>query len=112
LKSFVLQTIELHPLSPAKPKIGEVCNGCGVCCATVPCPVALVFLWQRSGRCRALSWQTEAGRYFCGMVSDPAHYSRLIPAVFSAAIGHFFASRIAAGIGCDSSIELSTENAD
>jgi hypothetical protein len=111
-KNFIFQTVELHPLAPPKPPVGIACNGCGVCCAAVPCPVAWVFLWQRSGRCRALTWHDESKRYHCGMVNHPAQFSPVIPARFSAPIGRFFASRIAAGSGCDSSIELALENAD
>jgi len=101
-----LQTIELHPQAPAKPAYGAACNGCGICCAAEPCPVAIVFLQQFRGRCRALLWQEEAGRYVCGMVVQPDRYSLLIPAFFRGGMGRFFASRIATGKGCDSTIEM------
>jgi hypothetical protein len=105
-KKIFLQPIELHAFAPAKPLPGEPCNGCGVCCAAEPCPVAILFLFQRKGRCRALIWQEENSRYICGMVAAPHRYSLLIPTSFSAVMGRFFSSRIAAGIGCDSNIEL------
>jgi hypothetical protein len=100
-----LQVIELHPLAPAKPDYGADCNGCGVCCAAEPCPVAFLFLWQFKGRCRALQWQEVAERYECGMVVGADRYVRLLPVRWRARAGKFFATRIAAGAGCDFAAE-------
>lgn len=106
MKNTQLQTVELHSLAPAKPDYGANCNGCGVCCAAEPCPVAHVFLFQIRGKCRALLWQDEASRYVCGMVVSPDRYVRLIPHAMRGRIGSFFASRIAAGAGCDLAVEI------
>lgn len=103
------QIIELHRLAPAKPALHAPCNGCGICCAAEPCPVAILFLFQRKGRCHALLWQEDQLRYVCGMVIQPARYSRLIPKSISEVMGKFFASRIAANIGCDSTIEIAND---
>lgn len=100
------QTIILHREAPPKPALGAACNGCGVCCAADPCPVARVFLLQRAGSCRALLWQAASSSYACGMVSEPARHSRLVPTWLNARAGRFFASRIAAGLGCDSATEV------
>ena len=100
------QMIELHRLAPAKPDYGERCNGCGACCTVAPCPVAHVFLFQFKGKCRALLWQDEANRYACGMVVCPDRYARLIPERLRERSGKFFASRIAAGTGCDFAAEI------
>jgi hypothetical protein len=100
------QLIELHPLAPVKPVYGARCNGCGVCCAAEPCPVAFVLLFQFRGRCRALLWQEDARRYECGMVVFPDRYVRLIPERWRERVGRFIATRIAAGEGCDFSAEL------
>jgi len=100
------QSIALHEGAPPKPASGEPCNGCGVCCAYEPCPVAMVFLFQRKGACRALLWQEEEGRYACGMVRQPHRHSRLIPRILASWLGAFFATRIAAGGGCDAGIEI------
>lgn len=100
------QVIELHPLAPPKPEYGACCNGCGVCCAAEPCPVAYVFLRQFKGRCRALLWQEAAGRYVCGMVACPDRYVSFFPRRWRERIGQFFASRIAAGVGCDFAVEI------
>jgi len=95
------QTIELHPLAPPKPDLGARCNGCGICCAAEPCPVAYIFLFQFKGRCRALLWQNEELRYVCGMVVSPDQYVPFLPKRSRALMGRFFASRIAADYGCD-----------
>ena len=100
------QLIELHSLAPDKPDYGARCNGCGVCCAAAPCPVAFVFLFQFRGRCRALLWQEDAARYVCGMVSFPDRYVWLIPENWREPVGRFVATRIAAGDGCDSAAEV------
>ena len=100
------QLIELHPLAPDKPDYGARCNGCGLCCAAEPCPVAFVFLFQFRGRCRALLWQEDAKRYVCGMVVFPDRYVRLIPESWRERAGRFIAKRIAAGDGCDFSAEV------
>ncbi len=105
-KKIFLQPIELHALSPSKPPLGQPCNGCGVCCAAEPCPVAVVFLFQRTERCRALTWQDETQRYICGMVAAPHRYSLFVPKLLSKVMGRIFLRRIASGIGCDSEIEL------
>jgi hypothetical protein len=105
------QTIELHEKAPSKPDFGVTCNGCGICCAAEPCPVAYLFLFQRKGRCRALLWQEDNSRYACGMVVCPDNYSRLIPRMFRKWVGAFIATRIAVGKGCDSSIEISEPEA-
>ena len=101
-----MQTIDLHEQAPPKPEYGEPCNGCGVCCAAEPCPVACLFLFQFKGRCRALLWQEESARYACGMVVQPDRYSRLIPGFARRLMGAFFATRIAANKGCDADIEV------
>lgn len=106
MKNTQLQTIELHPLSPPKPDYGACCNGCGMCCAAEPCPVAMIFLLQFRGKCRALLWQEETGRYVCGMAVCPDRYVRIIPQRWRERFRRFFASRIAAGTGCDFAAEV------
>lgn len=98
--------VALHPLAPDKPENGAPCNGCGVCCAIETCPVARVFLWQFSGKCQALEWQDDAARYRCGMAVTPDRHVGLIPRRWRERFGKFFASRIAAGTGCDCTAEI------
>jgi hypothetical protein len=97
--------IAIHAAAPAKPALGDACNGCGVCCAALPCPVSRVLLGHRQGACPALCWQVEAGRYVCGMITRPANFLRWLPARWEAAAGRRFARWVASGIGCDSDIE-------
>jgi hypothetical protein len=104
MKDGSYQEIELHPKSPEKPLFGTPCNGCGVCCAASLCPVAVVFLFQIKGKCRAMLWQD--GRYVCGMAVSPDLYIKLIPEKGRELSARFFASRIAAGLGCDSTAEI------
>jgi hypothetical protein len=107
MKEAPFQEVELHPRSPQKPSFGAPCNGCGVCCAAAPCPVAMAFLFQFRGKCRALLWQDE--RYVCGMVVCPDTYVKLLPKAWREGSCRFFASRIAAGQGCDSTAEMVDE---
>ncbi len=101
-----IHTIAIHPLAPEKPKFGQPCNGCGICCLAEPCPLAHVYLWQFRGSCRALVWQAEQQRYACGMLLYPERFVRLLPARLAPYLKPWFARRIAAGVGCDSSDEL------
>lgn len=104
------QIIWLHRAAPAKPALGQACNGCGVCCAASPCPVARVFLWRWRGACPALEWQAEAMQYRCGMLLRPAHYLFLLPQ----RLAPWFTGRIrrwiAADVACDSEVESAIES--
>jgi len=106
MKNVQLQTIELHPRAPAKPAYGGHCNGCGVCCAAEPCPIAFVFLWQFRGQCRALLWQNSTQSYVCGLIVAPERYVTLLPRRWRGRFGKFIASRVAAGKGCDFAAEV------
>jgi hypothetical protein len=84
--------ILLHAAAPPKPPVGAPCNGCGVCCAIVPCPLSRFLLGHRRGRCPALAWQGE--RYVCGLLDAPTGLARWLP--------RRLALRwIGAGCGCD-----------
>ncbi|MFA7268092.1 MAG: hypothetical protein WC073_01985 [Sterolibacterium sp.] len=102
-------SIAIHAAAPAKPAVGAPCNGCGVCCASEPCPLGMVVLCQFKGACRALLWQAERCRYVCGLVDRPADYLSWLPDKLSGWAGRLAARRIAAGQGCDASIEVVDE---
>ena len=108
------QVIWLRREAPLKPEAGTPCNGCGVCCAAEPCPVAQFWLWQRSGACRALEWDEQQQRYWCGMVRRPAYYLRWLPQRFEAWFAGRVRRRIAADSACDSPTVTAavTEQAD
>lgn len=99
------RTIWLRVEAPAKPAAGQPCNGCGVCCAAEPCPVARVFLSQEVGTCRALVWVKAEQHYRCGMLLQPADYLRFLPRAWQAWFRRLIARWIAAGTACDSDAE-------
>ncbi|MBC3933217.1 hypothetical protein [Undibacterium curvum] len=98
--------IWIHPEAPAKPAEGLPCNGCGICCAAEPCPVAQFFLWQFSGSCRALQWSEQDGCYRCGMLIQPSAYWRWLPRSWDAWFARRVRRWIAAGTACDSNAWL------
>jgi hypothetical protein len=108
------QTIFIQPLAPPKPVPGAVCNGCGVCCLSEPCPLGVVVSGKRSGACDALRWQATSGRYLCGAISEPEAVLRqalpgwlrgLTPGL-GWLLGRLAARWVAAGQGCDSTLEV------
>lgn len=99
------RTIWLHLEAPAKPAAGQPCNGCGVCCAAEPCPVARVFLAQTHGACRALVWVRAERQYRCGMLLQPSDYLRYLPRRWQPWFRRLIARWIAAGTVCDSDAE-------
>jgi hypothetical protein len=100
------QIIYLHPAAPVKPAPMQVCNGCGVCCAIETCPVSRLFLLQWRGPCRALQWQEATQRYVCGMLQNPAEFLPALPKPLEPWFRRRISRWIAAGIGCDSTVEV------
>ncbi|MEW6563832.1 MAG: hypothetical protein AB1400_11560 [Pseudomonadota bacterium] len=100
------QTIAIHPDAPEKPSVGAACNGCGICCAAEPCPMAALLLRQLRGACRALEWSDTDSRYYCGLVRNPGGYLKWLPARLHRPAARWIASRISSGAGCDSGAEL------
>jgi hypothetical protein len=95
--------IWLHAEAPRKPALGATCNGCGVCCAAEPCPLGMLLSLKCRGACRLLRWDATGQRYACGALGE---------ATSSSAWGWVSRWRqrlvtrwIAAGQGCDSSLE-------
>lgn len=98
--------IAIHPDAPPKPSLGAPCNGCGACCAAMPCPVSRLLLGHRRGACRALQWREARRSYVCGMVVAPASFLRRLPQRWNALAGRFCARWIAVGGGCDFDAEV------
>ena len=71
------------------------CNGCGLCCLTVPCAVASQFGLWKDGRGRALRF--AAGRYWCDAVINPRRVSVRLTKYSKAVI----MDAMGAGAGCD-----------
>ena len=100
------QVLHIHPAAPAKPAVGAPCNGCGVCCLSAPCPLGILLSGRRTGACAALHWDGNQSRYLCGAISRPA--TVLGPRWRWAApwLGRWARRWIAAGVGCDSTLQV------
>ena len=108
------QVIAIEPLAPAKPRWGEPCNGCGLCCLVAPCPLGMLLSRRRQGECAALRWDGAAALYRCGALAAPEQATRdalpraprfvavALTGVLKRAAGRW----IAAGQGCDSTLEV------
>lgn len=95
--------IHLHREAPPKPAVGDPCNGCGLCCATEPCPIGAVLSLRRSGRCDALEWDDAGARYRCGLLVRAGRAGR--------ASERLVARWIAAGTACDARLEAAPARA-
>ncbi len=104
------QFVLIHSAAPEKPPLGMACNGCGICCAAEPCPLARWLLWQFSGSCRALVWDEQNCRYYCDLVQHPQYWLRRLPLAWLKITRRFLARRIAAGQGCDSDASTTDPN--
>ena len=100
------EVIRLRVEAPVKPEAGAACNGCGVCCASEPCPLGIVASGRTTGSCSALLWRDDEARYRCGLVTQPAaHLPR--PMRWAAPLLRRVARRnIAAGSGCDCDVQV------
>ena len=96
-----------------KPKIGEPCNHCGLCCLSQVCRNGAYVLGLVSslgdtvpGPCPAVVKQSD-GTYVCGIVLNPNKYiqGKTYPAKVKA---HSCAFLIGAGTGCDELLEDDT----
>lgn len=99
------EVIHLHQAAPDKPDEGDVCNGCGVCCALETCPAARLLFLCKTGPCPALEWSAAQLRYRCGLLLSPGQYLGWLPQAAEKLASRLFARSIAAGKGCDCSAE-------
>ena len=107
------QVLHVEPLAPAKPALGEPCNGCGLCCLAEPCPLGMVLSLRWRGACRMLRWEAAAQRYRCGAIVASAKTNDSegssggsTPTHFGARLWNRLARRwIAAGSGCDAALQ-------
>lgn len=58
-----------------KPREGDPCNGCGLCCMATPCALGDRYVpgAVEGSPCPALAW--AGGRSYCGLVIDPVRNS-------------------------------------
>lgn len=88
------RVIHIHADAPAKPAVGEPCNGCGVCCLAEPCPLGALLSRRLKGACVALQW--DGARYVCGALTAQPSGVR----------GWLVRRWISSGSGCDCSLEV------
>ena len=108
------QRIAIEPLAPAKPPLEALCNGCGVCCLSEPCPLGILLSGRRTGACEALNWDPVASRYQCGALVSPQtvlltrlpRALRGLAPVLAPGLARLAPRWIAAGTGCDCSLEV------
>jgi hypothetical protein len=88
-----------------KPRLGQSCNGCGMCCAAEPCHLAVEFLDCTVGPCVAL--ETDGARTYCGLVRRPTHYlvGKSAPPAVTGPLSVHLAYMLGLGVGCDASDE-------
>lgn len=84
---------------PAKPRFGEPCNGCGLCCAAELCETAEKHFAGAQAPCPALEWDPAWNRARCGLVTNPSRHLRM-PFNGDEYLAPLFARSIAAGQGC------------
>lgn len=102
----VATRILVHHGAPPKPPLASPCNGCGVCCLAEPCPLGSVLSGRRTGACAALRWVDTESRYRCGALVAPREVLPR-PLAWLAPLLRRLARRwIAAGSGCDSTVEV------
>lgn len=106
--------IPIHPQAPSKPPAGQACNGCGVCCLYEPCPLGMLLSGRRHGACRVLRWEAGQSQYRCGVLLAPGQTARAalpgvltgLAPVLGAVLRRLGSRWIAAGRGCDSTLEV------
>ncbi len=79
---------------------------------SAPCPLGMVLSGRSTGACAALQWEDAQARYVCGAISQPADV--LSPRWRWAApwLGRWARRWVAAGIGCDSTLEVQPPGTD
>jgi hypothetical protein len=85
---------------PKKPPEGDVCNGCGLCCAVQLCLLAIEFIPGAAAPCPAMEFAD--GRFWCGLARRPSRYLG-IPASGDRLIRGMVHAALSIGEGCDAS---------
>ncbi|HEY4068906.1 MAG TPA: hypothetical protein VGM74_18520 [Burkholderiaceae bacterium] len=98
------QVIHLHVAAPPKPALNQPCNGCGVCCASAPCPLGVLASRRFTGACAALLWVDEGSQYRCGLIARPEDHLPRGLRWASPLLAKLTRRYIAAGVGCDCSL--------
>lgn len=80
-----------------KPKYGEKCNKCGLCCLVEPCPVSAVLFNQP--QCPALEQHDKTLQ--CGLMIDPRKYITTMSPDESGWVSQLFNALIGGNTYCD-----------
>ena len=92
---------------PTKPPYGAACNGCGLCCMSQPCPLGRSLFDQEEGRCPALEWHAEHGRFSCGLVTRPERYAPCdrLDRFGSRPLSEAAGLTVGVAVGCDAQVQ-------
>jgi hypothetical protein len=101
--------IHLYRSAPMKPVEGQPCNGCGVCCASEPCPIGVVVSQRRLGPCVALLWREDDSVYRCGVAAEPLAYLPEALKWAAPTVAKLALRYISAGSRCDSNVQAQPE---
>lgn len=120
LAEIPIVVVHQHIDAPAKPALGEPCNGCGVCCLLEPCPLGVVISGHRTGACAAVVWSDDMRRYQCGMLLQPAvvlatrwpHGPQGVYKLLGWLLGRCAPRWISAGSGCDADLMVHKMSGD
>ncbi|KJS36088.1 MAG: hypothetical protein VR70_14470 [Rhodospirillaceae bacterium BRH_c57] len=82
-----------------KPREGEACNGCGVCCQEEVCSIGIKIAGDVPAPCPLL--KHHDGRHWCGAVEAEAEGD--LPPIIRTTLG--------IGLGCDSSDDTEADSA-
>ncbi len=96
----MVSSTEEHAIE--RPGFGKPCNGCGHCCKEEACNLSRDFLKSDKAPCIALEF--EDGRYWCGLVRNPAKHLGLQDWAQEFSMIEFspkFAYMLRLGEGCD-----------
>lgn len=93
------KTILIHKNAPTKPAVGMPCNGCGICCHSELCPLAILRFRRKKGRCPVLQWDSTQQLYRCGWLQ------RQPKSLFSRLVYYWIHRHIGANQGCDAWVE-------
>lgn len=63
-----MSKVEVLPVIPDKPRCGDPCNGCGLCCYSEVCPVGKMAFGDVEAPCLALVMSKDMTRTRCGLV--------------------------------------------
>jgi len=108
-----------------KPGFGQLCNGCGLCCAEEPCLLAME-LGFVDAPCGILEDDGD-GRFACGLTTNPYQYlsrpqsekwvaidnvgkEECLVDLEKKSLIEYFKNRLAIGCGCDSDPDRDKKN--